>query len=715
MGKFFHLQVGPDRLATLVFDTPDKKVNVFDQAVFAELEALIADLSRRNDIGCLVLLSGKAETFIAGADVNLIAAVTDPREAEEGVRGGQRVFAAWESLPFPTVAAIRGTCMGGGTELALASTYRVASDRKEVRIGLPEIRLGILPAWGGCTRLPRLVGIAAALDIILAGKSVASDRAFKMGLVDALLPDASFLALVRDFALAKRDRKRSGGGKAGGLQHFLLEKNPLGRAILFSQARKQTLAQTKGQYPAPIAALETVRTGIEKGREAGFDAEAKAAAGLATGAISKNLIHVFQLMEGVKKAGPKVDGPLPPVREVLVLGAGLMGGGIAHLVADQVGIPVRLKDINAKALESGMAHAAGLFAKQVKRRRLSRSEARRRLTLLRPTLADTGYTGADLMIEAVVENLGVKQKVFAEVAGQTRDEAILASNTSSLSIDKIGELTPGRERVVGMHFFNPVDKMPLIEVIAGEKTGPTAVAVVFDIARKLGKTPVMVKDGPGFLVNRLLMFYSLEAMWLLDEGFAIEHIDQAMNRWGMPLGPMALTDEVGVDVAVKVAHIIGEAFPDRLPLPSWLDKTAGSGRLGAKSGAGFYRYEKGRRTTPDPEVYALLGLKPRFPNPDLEALAERMVLPMVNEAARCLAEGVVGDAGSLDLAMIMGTGFPPFRGGLCRWADEMGLTQVVETLERLAATVGPRFHPAEALRAAAGGGGFYGRFGARAS
>lgn len=732
MANAFRLTVGEDRLATLAFDLPDRRVNVFTEAVLRELEALVRELARRTDFDCLVLVSGKPDNFIAGADVEAIAGVTDPELATEAARLGHRIFGAWEALPFPTVAAIRGSCVGGGTELALASTYRVASDRQDLRIGLPEIRLGILPGWGGCTRLPRQVGIAAALDIILAGKTIPSRKAFQIGLVDALLPDAAFLSLVRDFAARRCGRPgpgpgaRRGGpgpgpgarrGKArpeassrrsgGGLKGALLEKNPLGRALLFDQARKQILHETKGHYPAPLRALEVVRIGIEKGRQAGFEAEARALGELATSRISKNLVHVFQLMESVKKPGARPAGTPREIEQAAVLGAGVMGGGIAALIAEQADVPVRLKDIQEAALAGGMKHAAGLFKKLVDRRRMDRTTARRKMALIRPALDDSGLANVDLVVEAVVEKLPVKQAIFAELAEKTGGRAILASNTSSLSIDLIAALSPDPSRIVGMHFFNPVDKMPLVEVIAGPRTGAEAAATIWDFARKLGKTPVLVKDGPGFLVNRLLMFYSTEALWLLGEGHRIEDVDGAMTGWGMPLGPLALTDEVGIDVATKVAHILADAFSDRLPLPPWFERFSGTDRLGAKNGSGFYRYEGRKRTTPDPAVYPLLGLEPRATSPNPTALAERMVLPMVNEAARCLAEGVVGDAGSLDLALIMGTGFPPFRGGLCRWADGYGLGQVLDLLGDLAAHVGPRFTPAEPLRAAAEAGGFY--------
>lgn len=712
MPSIFHLEVGGDRLATLTFDSPDRKVNVFTRAALQELEATIDEVaSRRGDIGCLILLSGKPGSFIAGADVEEIARVTDPVEAEAGSRVGHRLFSAWESLPFPTVAAIRGVCLGGGLEISLACTYRVASDRADTKMGLPEVRLGILPGWGGSTRLPRLIGIAEALDLILTGKTVVGRKALKLGLVDALLPEARFLDGVRDFALARLDQRRRDPGGFD-FKELLLERNPVGRKILFDQARKKTLQQTRGHYPAPLRAIEVVRVGIEDGVKAGFDAEARAVSELAISRISKNLVHVFRLTEDAKKETGLPGAAARDVRSTAVLGAGAMGGGIAQIIAAETDLPVRLKDVRAEALASGMQHAAGLFEKQVKRRRLSLAEARRKMALLHPTLADTGLGRVDLVIEAIVENLAVKQDVFAEIGRHVSAEAVLASNTSSLSIAGIGAKTAHPQRVVGMHFFNPADRMPLVEVIAPEGGDAAAVNTVFAFTRRLGKTPVLVKDAPGFLVNRLLMFYSTEALWLLDEGYRIEDLDRAMADWGMPMGPMALTDEVGIDVATKVAHILHEAFSDRLPVPAWLDRTPQSGRLGAKNGKGFYLYEGGERKGPDPSIYALLGIEPRVENPDPGAIADRLVLPMVNEAARCLQEGVVRSAADVDLALIFGTGFPPFRGGLCRWADQEGLDAIVATLERLETKVGDRFRPSDALRAVAAAGGFYARFAA---
>jgi 3-hydroxyacyl-CoA dehydrogenase/enoyl-CoA hydratase/3-hydroxybutyryl-CoA epimerase len=702
----FHLAVDADGLATLTFDAPGRSVNVFDQAVLEELETLCADLGGRTDIAVLVLLSGKDKGFIAGADLDLIAGVEDPALAQEGSRYGQRVFAAWEALPFPTVAAIRGVCLGGGTELALASTYRVISDDGDSRIGLPEVRLGILPGWGGCTRLPQRIDLPDALDMILTGRNLRAKKALRTGLVDALLPATGFTAHLRRFALDHLDKARPDGGFDW--KELLLEKNPVGRRLVFDRARSNVLAKTGGNYPAPLRALEVVRTGIEGGPEAGFEAEARALGELATSPVCKNLIHVFRLTEaGKKERGPE-DGRSREIRETAVLGAGAMGGGIAQLLAHEADLTVHMKDLNDDALGQGMEHAGRLFGKLVEKRRLSKPEARRRMERIRPTLGYEGFGRTDLVIEAVVEKMEIKQKVFAEVAAKAAEGAVLASNTSSLSIAGIGAETPNPERVAGLHFFNPVHKMPLVEVIGSETTSDDTLATLFKLCHDLGKTPVRVKDSPGFLVNRLLMFYQVEALWLLDEGYRIGDIDRALSQWGMPVGPMALGDEVGLDVAIKVAHILHDAFPDRLPQPEWLDVMVDENRLGKKTALGYYRWKNGKRQDPDPEVYGRLGVAGDVENPDPRHIVDRMVLPMVDEAARCLDEGIVSGPDKVDLAMILGTGFPPFRGGPCRWADREGLGEIVATLERFAEEIDQRFAPSDALRGFAQRGGFYG-------
>jgi 3-hydroxyacyl-CoA dehydrogenase/enoyl-CoA hydratase/3-hydroxybutyryl-CoA epimerase len=474
----FSLALQEHGIATLEFDLPDKSVNIFNEDVLAELSDLVAKFSDRRDIKCLVLLSAKSDNFIAGADLDLISGITDPSVAEAGVRFGQQLFQGWEDLPFPTIAAIRGTCVGGGTELALASTHILISDRPEIRIGLPEVRLGIIPAWGGCTRLPRRVGIQAALDMILAGKTIPARKAFKIGLVDGLLPDASFHELVWQFAEKVSNSSRSSRRPKKRLTTVLLEENALGRRILFDQARKQVLKKSGGHYPAPLRALEVVRTGVEQGLGEGFMAESRAEAELIVSPLTKNLLHVFRLIESSKRdVGGTAESaeslPKPrTIRQAAVIGAGAMGGGIAHLFADRADIPVRLKEIGLEPLAKGLGHAAKLLQSQVKRRRLSSPEAKRKLSLIRPTLDYSGLERTDLVVEAVIEDLGIKQKVLAEVGSRLVPDAVLASNTSSIRIDSISENLENPSRVVGLHFFNPVHKMPLVEIVAGSQTSP---------------------------------------------------------------------------------------------------------------------------------------------------------------------------------------------------------------------------------------------------
>lgn len=701
MSSALRLEGPTQGLATLVFDAPDAKVNVLNRDTIAELSELLAELEGRQDIACLVLRSGKTRNFIAGADLDAIEAVTDPAEVDEAVRLVHGLYARWEKLPYPTVAAIAGSCMGGGTEWALACDYILVADRIDVRIGLPETRLGILPGWGGCTRLPQRIGLPAALDIILAGKSVIPYKAKKIGLADALMPAASFDHHVRDFARAVIAGKAPKTGRKTGLRGALLENNPVGRKIVFDQARKQVMKTTGGNYPAPLKALEVVRVGLEDGARAGFDAEARGISELAVSRESKSLVHVFRLMEG----HPKGD-PSRPIDRTAVLGAGVMGGGIAQLLAAK-GLPVRLKDIAAEPLAQGMEHAHGLFARQVKRRRIKRPELLKNMNLLRPTLDYGGFDSVDLVVEAIVERLDVKQKVFAELGGIVPERTILASNTSSLSIEAIGRDVAHPERVVGMHFFNPVDKMPLVEVIVSPKTTPEVADTIVALCTRLGKTPVVVKDGPGFLVNRLLMFSMAEALALLDEGVTIPALDRTMKSWGMPMGPLTLTDEVGLDVSTHVAGILTEAFGDRLEIPQWLGRMVEDGRLGAKVGKGFYKYDGRKRLEVDPAVYELLGLAASDDSPDPLTVGHRVVLPMLNEAALCLSEGVVANAADLDLAMIMGTGFPPFRGGLCRWADDEGIDGVRQRMAEFAGSVGDRFAPSAAFDEVVEAGGFY--------
>jgi 3-hydroxyacyl-CoA dehydrogenase / enoyl-CoA hydratase / 3-hydroxybutyryl-CoA epimerase len=706
----FQLAIDEDGLAVVTFDLPGEKVNKFSRAVLTELDGLVSRLAAEPRIRALLIESGKPDVFIAGADVKEFVTAR-PEEAEASVRPVQALFERVARLPFPTVAAIDGVCLGGGTEFALACDYRLMSDSKKARIGLPEVRLGIFPAWGGSTRLPRLVGLQAALDLILTGKTLDARRAKRIGLVDEAVPAPIFRDWARRFA---REKALAGKPPAGRrspptLLERALEGTPFGRRLVFAKAREKVLAETHGHYPAPLEALAVIEEGWGKPIEVGLDAEARHIARVFGGEIQKNLLALFFATEEVKKETGTSDPNIRPrpVTRMGVLGAGLMGGGIAQLAADN-GLPARMKDIDPKALAHGFAAAAAIWKEQLKKKRLTPREMSRKMGLLSGTLDYTGFARCEVAVEAVVEKLAIKRSVLKEWEAVVPRDAIFASNTSTIPIGQIAAEAAEPSRVVGMHFFNPVHRMPLVEVIRGPRTSEQTVATVFSLAKTLGKTPVVVSDSPGFLVNRILAPYLSEAVRLVKEGCSIESVDRAMTDFGMPVGPIALLDDVGLDVAVKAGEILQAAFPDRMQ-SGGNEALVAASRLGRKSGAGFYDYEKGKRGRPSKQAYAALGVEPREEPPlPPEAIVSRLLLPMINEAAFCLGELVVANAGKLDLAMIFGTGFPPFRGGLMRYADSLGAKRVQQQLEELAERLGPRFRPAPLIvELARSGGQFY--------
>ncbi len=695
----FDLQVADDGLAVLTFDLPREKVNKFSTAVISELADVLVRLSREARIRGLLIRSGKPDIFIAGADVKEFLTVL-PEKVRDGVTRVQSLFEQLANLPYPTVASIDGACLGGGTELALACDYRLMSDSKKAQIGLPEVRLGIFPAWGGCTRLPRVVGLPAALDLVLTGKTLDARRAKRIGLVDEAVPAAIFDSWSREFARSKLGaRKPPTRRNSGTPVERLLEATPFGRRLIFSKARKTVLAQTGGHYPAPLEALEVIEEGYGKPVATGLEAEARHIGLVFGGDVQKNLLAIFFLTEEVKKE-TGVDDPAVRPRDVArvgVIGAGVMGGGIAQLAADR-GLPARMKDIEPKALAHGYAAAAAVWKEAVRKRRISSREMTRKMDLISGTLDYSGFRRCDVTIEAVVEKLAAKRAVLREWEENVPRTAIFASNTSTLPITEIAVGAVEAGRVAGMHFFNPVHRMPLVEVIRGSRTSDETVATVFALAKALGKTPVVVQDAPGFLVNRILAPYLSEAVRLLAEGCRIEDVDGAMTRFGMPVGPLALLDDVGLDVAAKGGEVLQAAFPERLKMGGE-EALVAAGRLGRKNGKGFYDYDGSKRLRPSPEAYAALRVKPQEHSPlPPEVIESRLLLPMVNEAAFCLEDGIVRDPGKLDLAMIFGTGFPPFRGGLLRWADSLGLDRVFTRLDDLSERLGLRFAPAERIR-----------------
>jgi len=709
------LTVDPEGVAWITFADPDRKMNVLDEGVMRRLSEHVRELaegSRGDRVRAVVVYSGKPDTFMAGADVDAIAAIEGPTDGEAKARMGQEIFQALGRLSVPTVAAIHGICLGGGLELSLACRYRVASSSPKTRLGFPEVQLGLLPGWGGTTLLPRLVGLRASLDLILTGKQVRASSALRTGLVDAVLPPEGFREGVRRFALQAADGELPARRRPG-IAGRLLDGTGLGRRFVLSAARKRVLKQTGGHYPAPLRILDVLRQGPSLPMDRALALEARAFGELCATAAHRSLLHVFHLRERARKPERVLPGATPrPVDRLGVLGAGVMGGGIAQLAAFN-GVHVRMKDIRDDAVAGGLRHARELFEKQVKRHRMTRQEMELHMGRITGTLDFEGFSGLDLVVEAVVERMDVKKAVLSETEGRVGPTCVLATNTSSLSVDEMATALEHPERFCGMHFFNPVHRMPLVEVIRGSRTGPDALATVLQLAVRMGKVPVVCNDGPGFLVNRILGPYLNEAGYLLTEGVPIQEVDRAATEFGMPMGPVRLLDEVGIDVARHAGETLHQAFGERMAPSPILERLAETDRLGKKNGKGFYLYEDGRDKGVDESVYGDLQLPtPGGSQVPREDIRLRLVLVMINEAARILEDGIVKEAGEVDLGMIMGTGFPPFRGGLLRFADEQHPRAILEKLWELEGTLGARFTPAPLLvELARDNRGFYDAFG----
>lgn len=688
-------EVDRDQVLHIVFDNPGEKVNTLNADRLRYLTERLDEARSSSSIRAVLFRSAKPEMFLAGMDVDQIAAVTDAHVGADGARQGQAVFQKIEDLGKPTAAAIAGTCLGGGTELVLACDAILMTDDAGARIGLPEVQLGIIPGFGGTQRLPRRAGLLAALDMILTGRAVVGKKAQRIGLVDRVVP-AAYLDREAQALLVRAAEKGLPARRPLPLKDRLMGSiAPLRNFAMGKAAKKLESKVRRDQYPAPFRALEAIEAAFTRPLSEGLDLEARIIGELIPTPTAKNLMWLFKNQTALKS--DEVVRAVPRrVDKVGVLGAGIMGGGIAQLVADK-GLPVRLKDIRHDAVETALQTAAAVWQRKVDRRRLTRNGFADKMGFIAPTLDYSGFRNVDVVIEAVVENLAVKQSVIEEVEQRIDERAVLASNTSSIPISEIAARARRPERIVGMHFFNPVHRMPLVEVIAGRHSTPEAIATVHKLAIRLGKVPVLVNECPGFLVNRILGPYLFEAMLLLRDGSRIETIDGAMKEFGMPMGPCALMDQVGLDTANHASAVFRKAFGDRVGTDEVvLGKLVELERYGAKSGRGFYRYSKGKATEPDPEVYKLAGQSRRHELP-AETLQERMVLAMINEAALCLQEGVVRSARDVDMAMVMGTGFPPFRGGLLRHADSIGIPIVVDRLARLADAQGARFRPAQLL------------------
>jgi 3-hydroxyacyl-CoA dehydrogenase/enoyl-CoA hydratase/3-hydroxybutyryl-CoA epimerase len=689
-----------DGVAIVVLDLKGHPVNVFSRAVKDEFIACFAALADDARVRAVAFFSGKPDNFIAGADIEEFVSLTSAAEAERLSAEGQEMLERVARFPKPVAVGIHGTCLGGGLEFALASHYRVATDHPKTQLGLPEVQLGILPAAGGCQRLPRLIGVRAALDIILAGKSERAAKAFRLGMVDELVAPPILteitIAAARRMATGWRPKRK----RPGGLMGFLLDGNPLGRSVVYRSARKQVLEKTGGHYPAPLAALEAVEHGMRHGITEGLKREAQLFGQLAVTDVSRKLVQIFFATNELKK-DPGISNAPPPVQvhRLAIVGSGFMGSGIAGTAVAQAGIDVRMKDADLARVAQGIAAARAILDDRLKRRRITKYEYARLVALLSGGDSYAGFGRAELTIEAVFEELAVKQQVLRESEQVLPADGVFASNTSTIPITRIAEAAQRQERVIGMHFFSPVAKMLLLEVIPGARTSPQTVSTAVAFGRRMGKTVIVVKDSPGFWVNRILAPYANEVGHLLAEGASIEDIDAMAVRFGFPVGPVTLLDEVGLDVAIKVAGVMQSAYGDRIvPAPGpGIAALVKGGRLGRKSGRGFYLYKGGKKRGVDESVYPLLGIHPNG-GPRPAEILQRLVLGLVNEAARALGEGVVRSPRDGDIGAIFGFGFPPFRGGPLRYADDLGAERVVSDLDRLAERHGVRFAPSEVLQ-----------------
>ena len=689
------MRFGEDGIVTLTLDSPGKSVNAISALMLAELSDAIGRLERETPRG-LIIASAKKRSFIAGGDLFEISAMT-PGKAQEYLLLGQSLYSRIEKLSFPTVAAINGDCLGGGLELALACKVRVAADESGINIGLPEVKLGILPGWGGTVRLPRLIGLPEALPLLLAGKTLGPSRARRAGIVDEIVRPEALLSAARRLVSQPPTRR-----KHGWLSRAASAFAPTRRKI-FATARARALEQTFGNYPAPLRLIEVVRIGWEKGAAAGMQAERAALVDLMQTEAARNLIRLFLLRQGARKSiAAQLHAKPAEINYAAVIGGGTMGAGIVHALA-RAGVQVRLLEVDPKATSSALGRVRAGLDEEIRAGRLTALEARHALSRVAPSTQWTGLHLADIVIEAVVEKMPMKREIFARLDRLARPECVLATNTSSLSVSQMAEATAHPGRVVGLHFFNPVAKMPLVEVIRASQSDDAALATAAALATRLGKTAVLVKDAPGFVVNRILIPYLAEALALAGDGALIATVDHAMKAWGMPMGPFELIDEVGLDVSAHVLQSLAEQIGrDRIGASPAVDQALAQGWLGRKSGKGFYVYgrNKGAKPRVNEEMAALLpaGDSRTTDAPDDAAIARRLVLPMINEAARLLEEDVVDNADTLDLAMVLGTGFAPFRGGLVPYADAVGVGAIVQQLQELAAQHGSRFLPAPLLR-----------------
>ena len=690
-------------IAHLVMDVIGESMNTLKAEFSEEIDEVLKEIRNDNTIKGIVLLSGKTDSFVAGADINMLASCKSASEATALSRQGQMIFDQIENLSIPVVAAINGACLGGGLELAMACHARICSDSGKTALGLPEVQLGLLPGSGGTQRLPKLVGIQKALDMMLTGKQLRAKQALKAGLVVDVVPNSILISAAENLVLAaegKASKIKKNHRKVSTLDKAL-EGNAVGRKVIFSQATKSVLAKTKGNYPSPLKIIDCVRTGVEKSSERGYQAEADHFGELVMSPESAQLRQIFFATTDMKKEEGIEGVNALPIKHVGVLGGGLMGGGIAFVTATKANVDVRIKDISEQGISHALKYGYNILNKKVKRRFMPKSEMQKQLAMITGCTDYSGFKKVDMVIEAVFEDLSLKQKMVEDMESICSEQTVFASNTSSLPIGKIAEKALRPENVIGLHYFSPVDKMPLAEIIAHAKTSDQTISTTVAFAKKQGKTPIVVQDKAGFYVNRILAPYMNEAALILLEGESIGKLDKALVNFGFPVGPMQLLDEVGIDIGSKIGPILQAELGERFAPPEAFNKLIADKRLGKKVQKGFYLYKdkNGKKVTKklvDESVYSLLNITIKDQKTNYE-LVQRCVFMMLNEAARCLDEGIIRNARDGDIGAIFGIGFPPFLGGPFHYMDTLGAETLVSKLNLWNKEHGERFKPCQAL------------------
>lgn len=679
-----------NNIATIWMDQPGSEVNTLSVAMLDDFRGLLDTIEQNGDIKAAILISKKPNCFIAGADIKDFQRMETSEEAEKLSREGNQILSRLSQLKKPVIAAINGACLGGGLEVAMACHYRIATTDEKTVFGLPEMKLGLLPGGGGTQRIIKLTSLRYGLDALLTGKNIYPYSAKKNGLVDELIhKEGLYQAALKqaESPVKRRPKKQTLVDKA--------LSTSVGRNYVLKKARETVMKKTRGNYPAPLKILDCVEIGLEDGLQAGLEAEAMAFGELHASPVSQNLIRLFLAIQDNKKL--KNNNKTENTDAITMIGAGFMGAGITE-VSIKNGYHVILKDINPEGIASALKTIWDDFTKLVNKKAMTGVERDQLMAKIETTIDEEAICEADLIIEAVFEDLGLKQKILADVEQRCKKSTVFASNTSSLPLADITEKAANPQNVVGMHYFSPVPKMPLLEVIVTDKTAKKARQMAINVGIKQGKTVVVVKDGPGFYTTRVLSAMTHEAIKVLHDGAKIEDVDNAMKDWGFPVGPLALMDEVGIDVGAHIARgALGEMFMERgIEQDDTVQKLAEAKLYGRKSGKGFYQYPKKGKKSVNTDIYQYFGGEERK-TIDKTTIQNRIGLTFVNECVLCLEEGILANADDGDLAAILGLGFPPFTGGPFRYIDSRGAADIVETLQSLARQHGIRFEPAKLL------------------